>query len=156
MKCPKCGYHSFEHLEDCRKCGIDLSNHKKKFNLKGFFTPVQSDVSPVAEVDASVTDEHSGSVEEETVDFGFDFLDEESDKPVDAAEPPVKEPQDSAASDRSVKTGDNHAESFELDITFDEDDVNIDQPFGIDSETVPADADQTEGHKKKPDSEFSF
>lgn len=25
MKCPKCGYTSFDYLDNCKKCGVDLS-----------------------------------------------------------------------------------------------------------------------------------
>ena len=28
MKCPKCSYVSFEYLNSCKKCGIELSSHK--------------------------------------------------------------------------------------------------------------------------------
>jgi uncharacterized RDD family membrane protein YckC len=39
MKCPKCGYHSFDHLESCRKCGRDLGEHKARFGLTGVSRP---------------------------------------------------------------------------------------------------------------------
>ena len=31
MKCPKCGYSSFDHLEACKKCGGNLKDHKIRF-----------------------------------------------------------------------------------------------------------------------------
>lgn len=33
MKCPKCGYHSFDHLESCRKCGRDLRPYQARFGV---------------------------------------------------------------------------------------------------------------------------
>lgn len=33
MKCPKCRYVSFEYLDECKKCGRDLTAHKKEFNI---------------------------------------------------------------------------------------------------------------------------
>jgi len=39
MKCPKCGYNSFDYLETCKKCGTDLSEHKTRFGLRSLFFP---------------------------------------------------------------------------------------------------------------------
>lgn len=35
MKCPKCGYNSFDHLESCKKCGGDLAQFKADHGLSG-------------------------------------------------------------------------------------------------------------------------
>lgn len=114
MKCPKCGYHSFDHLDHCKKCAQELIDHKAQFNLRGFFFPGQTadQVVASAQADTAVTPtDHSG----DTVDFGFDFLDEE-ESPADDFK---------AASD-----------DFDLDTDLDE--FNLDKPFGIDGESVPA------------------
>ncbi len=42
MKCPKCSYHSFEHLDRCKKCGGDLREHKSRFGLAGLPPVVRS------------------------------------------------------------------------------------------------------------------
>jgi uncharacterized RDD family membrane protein YckC len=34
MRCPKCGYNSFDHLDTCKKCGRDLVEFKQKFGIK--------------------------------------------------------------------------------------------------------------------------
>ncbi len=112
MKCPKCGYHSFDHLDSCKKCSHDLVAHKEKFNLHGFFSPGQT--ATTIKRDPVIDDSYE---EEETpadgsVDFGFDFLDEE--------EPVGKDSKDISLDDDNL-------------------DINIDQPFGADSETIPAD-----------------
>ena len=138
MKCPKCGYNSFEHLEACKKCGNSLAEHKAKFNLRGFYAPGTSALAvagpAVAEVnDAMEDDEATG---DESVDFGFDFLDEEEDQ-VEAAS-------------KSVEFG------------ADSEDVSIEQPFGADSETIPADDfsidedDDEPGDKPGKGPEFAF
>lgn len=36
MKCPKCGYASFEYLDTCRKCGRDLTQFKTDMGLTTF------------------------------------------------------------------------------------------------------------------------
>ena len=117
MKCPKCGYNSFDHLDNCKKCDTDLTAHKEKFNLRGFAS-AQTPAAPVAETATEQAPEDGGSV-----DFGFDFLEEE-----DGAE--------AKPSDESV---------------------NIDQPFGADSESVPAD-ESSDDDNDKPDTgpEFAF
>ena len=33
MRCPKCGYISFDHLDQCQKCRADLSREKMHLNL---------------------------------------------------------------------------------------------------------------------------
>lgn len=35
MKCPKCGFTSFDHLDTCKKCDHDLSKHEARFSLRG-------------------------------------------------------------------------------------------------------------------------
>ncbi len=33
MKCPKCGFNSFEFLENCKKCGVSLASFKKSLGV---------------------------------------------------------------------------------------------------------------------------
>ena len=33
MKCPKCGFVSFDYLDQCKKCGASLADHKRKMNI---------------------------------------------------------------------------------------------------------------------------
>lgn len=131
MKCPKCGYHSFDHLDSCKKCNIDLVEHKAKFNLRGFFSPGQA--AAVEAAPEPVIDETDDDIEESSdgsVDFGFDFLDEDQkDEPAGAAP-----------------------------LGADDQDINIDQPFGADSETIPADTFDSDDDDEKPEKgpEFAF
>lgn len=128
MKCPKCGYHSFEHLTNCKKCNQDLSDHKAKFNLRGFYASGQV----AAAAPAPVIDDSSDAPEpadDGSVDFGFDFLDEEEDQ---------------------LATADSVA------LGGDELGMDIDQPFGADSESVPADDDASDDDKPGKGPEFAF
>lgn len=136
MKCPKCGYNSFEQLDDCKKCGQNLSDHKAKFNLRGFYRAGQVATATISPPPIEETALEDDVAEDESVDFGFDFLDEEEDQ--------------ASAPQENLELGDDY------------EDVSIEQPFGVDSETVPADdpspEDTNEDPGKKPDkgSEFSF
>ena len=39
MRCPKCGYNSFDYLDSCKKCGKDLAEHKQKFGIVSVLFP---------------------------------------------------------------------------------------------------------------------
>ena len=41
MRCPKCGYNSFDHLDSCKKCGKDLVEFKESFGIKSVLFPGQ-------------------------------------------------------------------------------------------------------------------
>lgn len=134
MKCPKCGYHSFDHLDSCKKCGQGLAEHKEKFNLRGFFSPGQiitAEPEPVVDDGCEVEEPAADG----SVDFGFDFLDEE-EAPGGQSEEPIPVAEDGQ-------------------------DISIDQPFGADSETIPADDPASEsetdsGDKAEKGPEFAF
>ena len=128
MKCPKCGYNSFDHLDSCKKCGQGLAEHKQKFNLRGFFFSGQkAGAEPESFADESNQEEEPS--DDGTVDFGFDFLDEE------------EEPAGKATGGLSL----------------DDKSVSIDQPFGADSETIPADdRDSDPDDKPGKGPEFAF
>ncbi|PLX88805.1 MAG: hypothetical protein C0618_03240 [Desulfuromonas sp.] len=97
MRCPKCGYNSFDHLENCKKCGRDLSEHRTKFGIKNIFLAGIS-LKAAAEVADKPLADLPEIVETETPlhelpetqqapepppakeadDFGFDFMEEDS------------------------------------------------------------------------------
>jgi hypothetical protein len=100
-----------------------MTEHKEKFNLRGFFFPGQK--TEIAPAPSPVTYDEVEDVEpsdDGTVDFGFDFLEED-------------DPLDSKSQE-----------------------ININQPFNADSETIPADsvdkASSDKPGKKGP--EFAF
>ncbi|MBE0599262.1 MAG: RDD family protein [Desulfuromonadales bacterium] len=49
MKCPKCGYTSFDSLPKCKKCASDLSEHKQRLGLGSLLFPVGGGAPPVQE-----------------------------------------------------------------------------------------------------------
>ena len=70
MKCPKCGYTSFDYLDECKKCGKDLTEHKEKFNIRSLMFPASGAAAAAA---ASAPSASAAGGEE----FGFDFMDDE-------------------------------------------------------------------------------
>ncbi len=60
MKCPKCGYNSFETNLLCKKCSQDLSAHKETFGLKPIIFPQEIRSEMAAEL-ASNVDNHAAS-----------------------------------------------------------------------------------------------
>ena len=74
MKCPKCGYTSFDYLDECKKCGKDLAEHKEKYNIRSLMFPGTAGAAApaaAAGVDAAAAPAAEGE------EFGFDFMDEE-------------------------------------------------------------------------------
>jgi len=100
MRCPKCGYNSFDHLDSCKKCGKDLLEFKQSFGIKSVLFPGQMKPGGEAEeaefdsvtADAAVTAATGVAVAAATAtavsasgdepaaagadgdDFGFDFM----------------------------------------------------------------------------------
>ena len=48
MKCPKCGYNSFEYHDACKKCANDLSGYKVTYGLKEIVLPQEARASMAA------------------------------------------------------------------------------------------------------------
>lgn len=131
MRCPECGFHSFDYLDHCKKCGIDLTACKQRLRLSGpqpvappavdkSAAPLQATIAPPLEPD---------ELEEEEIDFGFDILQEPAD--------PSPQPSDGehplrALPDSDLPTATARANNDDLD--FDDpftgkDDFPASQPF---------------------------
>lgn len=41
MKCPKCGYNSFEFHDSCKKCSSDLSGYKQSYGIGPIVLPLE-------------------------------------------------------------------------------------------------------------------
>jgi hypothetical protein len=130
MRCPKCGYHSFESLDSCRKCGQDLNEHKVKYNIRGFMTSGTAETATPPEAVDDASTATPDAAEDESPDFGFDFLEEEEDRDDESPD--------------NVSLGGNDQE------------ISLDQPFDVDSETIPDDAPATKKGKRDKGSEFAF
>lgn len=136
MKCPKCGYNSFEYLETCKKCGQGLGEHKQKFNLWGFFAeqepPAPSSAEPEPESANPAPDENEP--DNDLIDFGFDFLDD------------IDGQNDQKIQQEALSNSDNE--------------ISIYQPFDDNNENVPDDnnlsdsSDSNDKPEKGP--EFAF
>ncbi|MCF6267399.1 MAG: RDD family protein [Desulfuromusa sp.] len=105
MRCPKCGYNSFDHLDSCKKCGKDLVEFKQSFGIKSVLFPGQmgsGDGAEDAELESIAADAVvaavtgvaaatataavvNGAGAEPTAsgsdgdDFGFDFMGDSSE-----------------------------------------------------------------------------
>ncbi len=62
MKCPKCNFSSFEYLNTCKKCGLDLSVHKTELGIDfpqyssvGLMVALRHEASPQAAMAESAT-----------------------------------------------------------------------------------------------------
>jgi len=48
MKCPKCGYNSFELLDSCKKCHNDLTEFKRSLGIRSIVVPLRHNPLPTA------------------------------------------------------------------------------------------------------------
>jgi hypothetical protein len=74
MKCPKCGYNSFEFLDACKKCGAELGSFKKTHRISTVLrraaavpTEVAQPTAPPIVIPAPVQEENL----HESFDLGF-------------------------------------------------------------------------------------
>jgi len=74
MKCPKCGFTSFDFLENCKKCGGDLQDHKSKFGLRSLIFPGFQSTEPAPSLIDENSEEFTDAAGTDSGDFGFDFM----------------------------------------------------------------------------------
>ncbi|SDZ99781.1 Uncharacterized membrane protein YckC, RDD family [Desulfuromusa kysingii] len=175
MRCPKCGYNSFDHLDSCKKCGKDLVEFKQSFGIKSVLFPGQMSVSGGAEepefdsvaADAAVTAAtgtvtaaESAPSREPVVDgtdgddFGFDFMGdsaEDDDLSFDELFEEAPDEEDveetiEAPKDKKAAAEAEAGEDFSFDLPDDDDELEDD--FGFDP------TDKVSGAAE--DSDFSF
>ncbi len=82
MKCPKCGYNSFECYDVCIKCSHDLTSHKENHGLKPIVLQAETRTAMAAALTAKTPSAAAPeSLSEQTDDlFSFDLPDEEPAK----------------------------------------------------------------------------
>ncbi len=101
MKCPKCGYTSFDYLDICKKCSHGLSEFKSKYGLRSLLFPNRqhqrtappgggsaAPAMAVAAVAATAAAAPAPATSD-SLDFGHDFM---SDGPAQKTTAPVKAP----------------------------------------------------------------
>lgn len=81
MKCPKCGYNSFEYHDACKKCSTDLTGYKATHGFKAIVLPQEARISMAATfmAEAVAAQPAPEAATEETTDmFSFDLPDDET------------------------------------------------------------------------------
>ncbi len=90
MKCPKCGFTSFDHLDNCKKCGNDLLNFKARHGVRSLLLAGLTGLTGPGVDEAAVGEGEENSGRNAT-DFGFDWPAEETvEDPVTTAPAPTQ------------------------------------------------------------------
>jgi predicted nucleic acid-binding Zn-ribbon protein len=103
MKCPKCGYNSFEFYDSCKKCANDLTGYKATYGLTAIVLPLEARTAMAEALlaDTALSDQ-SPEVDNEQVDmFSFDIPDDvartKADDPFNFADEPIAPPHTGGA-----------------------------------------------------------
>jgi predicted nucleic acid-binding Zn-ribbon protein len=86
MKCPKCGFNSFEYYDSCKKCSKELVGYKQAYSIRPLVLP-QEAKAVLAEqfrTNESSTEETDAAPETHDDIFSFDLPD---DSPLSPHEP---------------------------------------------------------------------
>ena len=166
MRCPKCGYTSFDHLDNCKKCGKDLLEFKERYGIRSVLFPGQmntedpvlaadleaeeADAAVVAATGAAAAAVSESPAEEsptasDSDDFGFDFMDdsaEDDDLSFDELfeeAPEDEDVEETIEGPREQGADPAPAEEVDEDFAFDlpEEEDDLAEDFGFD----PADMD---------------
>jgi hypothetical protein len=80
MKCPKCGFNSFEYYDSCKKCSSDLIGFKQTYSITSMILPLEAKEKLAAEfLSAESASEHISDVAETHDDiFSFDIPEDSS------------------------------------------------------------------------------
>lgn len=83
MKCPKCGFNSFEYFDSCMKCSSDLISFKQTYSITPLILPLEAKESLAAEFRSaeSSTDQISETIETHDDIFSFDLPEDSSPVP---------------------------------------------------------------------------
>ena len=111
MRCSKCGYISFDHLESCPKCHKPMAQTQLKGTVYQVVTPLFFQPVQRNEVEAV------GDEIEEILDPDLDLLADEGDEVVDfgdslADEQEIAMQVDAQSSDGEISPGDDFAKAF--------------------------------------------
>ena len=79
MKCPKCGYNSFEIHDTCKKCANDLTSYKDIHGLKSIVLPHETRMIMAEKLMSGMEQNDQTAVVDTPVDmFSFDIPDVET------------------------------------------------------------------------------
>lgn len=73
MKCPKCGFNSFEYYDSCKRCSADLSGFKRTYSIASVVLPLEAKEKLVAEFKSAESPAEEVSANVETHDDIFSF-----------------------------------------------------------------------------------
>jgi hypothetical protein len=134
MKCPKCGYNSFEHLDNCKKCNGSLVAFKQSVGLRPVILPAAVAIAAVAAEESSISQITSGDNTNDI--FQWDI-------------------SSSASALPSESTG---IDDFELDLgeDFKPAVARVSDPFSFDEDLSTTSLSQPEPIKESSMTEFSF
>jgi uncharacterized RDD family membrane protein YckC len=117
MKCPKCGFNSFDYLTSCKKCGSDVREFKARFNLRSLLFPDRERVSEASFADLKATDVASVAASADA-DFDYGLMDDDAADDSANGERMLDQGQ-AAAEQPSVLTDEvSAAQDFSLDDNF--------------------------------------
>ncbi len=161
MRCPKCGFISFDQVELCSKCAHDVS--KVMGELKGtalqtqfsFFlgsvvggrlagdTAVETSLSEEVEIDSDILGENEEAVEEEQLEIQFDSDEEETGSADLSLDEDVTEsPEIDFSGLEDEESGEESALQEDLDLHDDDlDDDLADLQLSADEDEADSDAD---------------
>jgi predicted nucleic acid-binding Zn-ribbon protein len=80
MKCPKCGFNSFEYYDSCKKCSSDLIAFKQIHSITSLVLPLEAKEKLAADFRSAenTSDQISDTAESHDDIFSFDLPDEAS------------------------------------------------------------------------------
>jgi predicted nucleic acid-binding Zn-ribbon protein len=83
MKCPKCGFNSFEYYDSCKKCSSDLVGYKQTYSITSMVLPLEAKEKLAAEFRSteSATDQIGDTTETHDDIFSFDLPDNSQSTP---------------------------------------------------------------------------
>ena len=75
MKCPKCGFNSFEYYDSCKKCSNDLTGYKQTYSINSTVLPLEAKEKMAAAFCSSEceVDQVVGNTEAHGDIFSFDL-----------------------------------------------------------------------------------
>lgn len=183
MRCPKCGYNSFDYLDSCKKCGKDLVEFKQRFGIKSVLFPgaTAAVATDLAEDEHLLADEASelaaatalGAADVASAastapqppaddsagdDFGFDFMGESSDEE-DLSfdelfeEAPQEDDMEETLEAPKGRTAADTAEAEESDFAFDMPEADDELEDGFGLDAEDVAEDEAEPGKTKGSAE---
>jgi hypothetical protein len=88
MKCPKCGYNSFEFLDNCKKCGAESVSFKKDMRIKPVvFTSNRNPTAAPLTADNAGFDDAAPQASSSTDEESFSWEPPSADNTVQSDEP---------------------------------------------------------------------